>query len=277
VARAAAFLRQFDRAPAHVFLEALVLEMSTSLLAELGTDLQKAGFGELADLATGVGTGGAPTVAFRYLHRTHNTTTLTALVNLLVSTERARVVSRPFAATMSAQPAKIEITEERYVITEQTTGGSTVTGSQPVQAGISIGLTPVVARDERIRLAVKVEDSEFTNAAIPNVSVAKVKSAAETTVHVASGQSVVIGGLTVSRRSESLAGLPWLRHIPGLSLVAAKQGESDNKMEVLVIVTPYVWLPGTQLPVPLPDAFRPREERQRPRFFEEELPHWPVP
>lgn len=275
VARATALLRQLDRPPSHVFLEALVLEMATNLLIQLGTDLQRAGFGELADLATGFGTSSALT--FRYLHGTHNRTTLTTLVNLLVSTERARVVSRPFVSTMSAQPARIEIAEERYVITQQANAGSTVTGSQPVQAGISIGLTPVVGRDERIRLAVKIEDSEFSDAAIPNVSVAKVKSTAETTMVVASGQSVVIGGLTLSRRSESLAGLPWLRHVPGLSLLAAKQGESDTKMEVLVIVTAHVWRPGMGLPVPLPESFRPREGVQRPRFFEEELPRWPAP
>jgi type II secretory pathway component GspD/PulD (secretin) len=265
VRRAAGLLRQADREPAHVFIEALVVEVDSESLVELGTQLQNVASGTLRDLRAAFGVLGANQLVFSYLQDASFKTTFTALVDLLVSTSKARLVSRPYVSTVSNREAKINIAVERHVVTQQVEGGAAVTTTEPVEAGISLTMLPKVFEDENIQLQIMVEDSQFVDQVLESVAVIKDKNVASTVVQVSSGQSVVIGGLVLDRRSDANAGFPWLRKIPLLNLVFAQQASTADKQEVVVIVTPYLWRPGIGVPFPASDAFRIPELRDPAR------------
>jgi type II secretory pathway component GspD/PulD (secretin) len=268
VAKAADLLRRADVEPSHVLIEALVVEFDADELIELGTQLQNYASGELKSLAAAFGVTGIPALTFTYLKGGRETTTATAVIDLMVSTGRARVISRPYLSTVSSREAKIDISQERYVVTQTVQDGTTVSSTDPVQAGISLAITPMVLKDQRVQLKLAVEDSSFIDTTIPNVSVVKDKNSATTSMLVESGQTVIIGGLVLDRRSESNAGLPFLRHVPVLNFLTAQQGSSVQKMEVVVFVTPHVWKPGMALPLVEPNAFKVPEAREIGKPFD---------
>jgi len=63
----------------------------------------------------------------------------------------------------------------------------------------------------------------------------------------------VIGGLLQTNRRESVRGVPYLKDIPLLRYVFSDTDYTDEVIELMVIVTPYVVEPlpeGTQLALP---------------------------
>ena len=62
-----------------------------------------------------------------------------------------------------------------------------------------------------------------------------------------------IGGLLQTNRRETVRGVPYLKDIPGLRYIFATTFYTDEVIELMVVVTPYVVQPlpeGTQLALP---------------------------
>jgi Flp pilus assembly secretin CpaC len=167
---------------------------------------------------------------------------------------RAQGVVRPYRASgaRSCQQATIEIVEEQFVAVDTAVDGATLTTTNGISAGITQAMTPTVMADDRIRINLALEDSQF----IPvtgDALVAKDRNTALSSVTVASGQTIVIGGLKSKLLDSTNSGLPWLRRIPLLDLVTAEQGSREANKEVQLCLTPHVWVPGMDVPLIRPD------------------------
>ena len=113
-----------------------------------------------------------------------------------------------------------------------------------------MNITPIVMADSSIRIDVSMEDSRF-NATAGDIIIAKERSAARTSMIVQSGQTIVIGGLNSRYRITEKSGLPWLRKLPLINLLTADQDALETQTELVVYLTPYVWIPGMDVPIPL--------------------------
>jgi type II secretory pathway component GspD/PulD (secretin) len=67
-------------------------------------------------------------------------------------------------------------------------------------------------------------------------------------MRIASGETLVIGGLMAEQSSRSIAGVPGVRSIPGLGALFGERKDSDTERQLLVYITPYVWEPGMATP-----------------------------
>jgi type II secretory pathway component GspD/PulD (secretin) len=267
VAQAAQIVRQMDCQPSHVVIEVLVVEFDSNALQQLGADLRKFAKGQFSELTTNIGSLTGQAATFMFLDTARNSLAFTALINLLVSQDKARLISRPYLATVSGRPANINITLDRYVIVQTPDQGLGISTVQAVSSGVILEIRPTVMGADRIRVEIKVEDSGFVPPS-GNVAVEVDKNEAQTTMHVESGQSVIIGGLVLNRATDSNAGLPWLRHVPLLDLAFAKRDRETTKQEVMVLVTPHIWTPGLVPPLVEPNAFTIPEEPERLSPFE---------
>lgn len=286
VARAAQMLAEADGETPHVIIEALVVAFNAETLERLGTDITQYVRGEISFSAL---FGGVPALTFGYLQGgiTPQTTTgatsgggdggavptptvapgtraFNAALDLLVSQDKARVISRPYLATVSGQTASINIATDRHIIIETREEGVVVSSTKAVSSGVKLTVLPMILADGTIRMQVTVEDAEFAPIVPPNVAVEVDRKSASTTMLVSSGQSVVIGGLTAKRQGRSLAGLPWLRHVPGLNLLFAKQQFSESEDKVVIYLTPHVWRPSMTAPLTNPDVLIGPERRLSP-------------
>jgi type IV pilus assembly protein PilQ len=170
-----------------------------------------------------------------------NRFSLVALISALQQTRIADVQAMPQITTLSNRTARIFVGEEITFLTASANGGSggAVT-LQPVQvdAGIELVVTPQVTADGRVRLSIRAENSNPTTTANNLLNVSRQQG--ETEVLVTDGETVVIGGLTVTRLTETRSGIPFLMDLPLLGGLFRTTNRDERKQDLLILVTPHV-------------------------------------
>lgn len=242
-------LARADRPVAHVIISALVVDIDTSSVETLGvqfSDLSDGSF-NVASIIPNTTTGN---VVATFEELAGNTAQLTATIKFLAAQNIAHVLSRPYIATRSTMPATIEIVDDQFARVDTSSDNASIITTDSITAGISMNITPIVMADSSIRIDVSIEDSRF-NATAGDIIIAKERSAASTSMIVKSGQTIVIGGLSSRYRATEKSGLPWLRKLPLISFLTAEQGALETQTELVVYLTPYVWIPGMDVPLPL--------------------------
>ena len=170
-----------------------------------------------------------------------NRFSLIALISALQSTQIADVQAMPQITTLDNKTARIFVGNEITFLTASAAGGAggAVT-LQPVQveAGIELEVTPQITADGRVRLALRAENSNPTQTENNLLNVARQQ--AENEVLVADGETVVIGGLTVTRVNETRSGIPFLMDLPLLGGLFRTTDREESKQDLLILVTPHI-------------------------------------
>jgi type II secretory pathway component GspD/PulD (secretin) len=164
---------------------------------------------------------------------------------MLLQTDQARIMARPYMAAISGYQAKIDVAEDRYVTTFTENSGDVTL--EPVTSGVTMTITPFLLPDEQIRMDLQVSVSQFVPT-LDNVQLARSRSDASSTMRIASGETLVIGGLMAAQAAKSIVGVPGARSVPGLGFLFGERKDSDLKRQLLVYITPYVWEPGMATP-----------------------------
>lgn len=257
VEEALSIIAKADRPVAHVIIEALVVDINTSSVETLGLSLADGASGKFsaASLVPGQ-TNGSIIATFSDL--ASESAKVTATIDFLAARNAAQVLARPYIATRSMQTASISIVDDQFV--RVSTEDTSVVSTDSITAGISMEITPAVMADNSIRMDVTLEDSRI-GATAGEVVLTKQRNSASTSMIVGSGQTIMIGGLNSRYRITEKDGIPWLRHVPILQALGGKHGAIEARTQLVVYVTPYIWIPGMDLPMPLqgtPDAKIPR-------------------
>jgi type II secretory pathway component GspD/PulD (secretin) len=262
VAKAARILMQADQDVQHVVIEVLVVEFAQGDLEEVGAKIKNLQSGKWGNINLDYSGNSENIITFAkeaiedgsayadYL------TTFTAAINILISDNKARLISRPYISTLSGKPATIKIASDRYVVVEEAGG---VSSAQPVTSGVILDITPTIMPDNTLRMQVAVEDSQFSRVNIEGVTTEVNKNAATTMMQVEDGQTIIIGGLILNRQAWSNTGFPWLRHIPILNLAFGDRVNEKVEKEVSILVTPHIWKPGLMPPIVAPEAMTIKE------------------
>ncbi|MEL7042058.1 MAG: secretin N-terminal domain-containing protein [Pseudomonadota bacterium] len=250
VFEARSILEQADRPVAHVIIEALVVNLNTSSAEELGVSLGDGASGKFEALKVVPGqTGGNIVATFSDLAA--NAAQVTATIEFLAAQNAAQVLARPYIATRSTMPAQIEIVSDQFARVSTTGDDASIISTDSVTAGVTLSVTPLVMADEGIRLDMTIEDSRFGVTA-GDILITKDRNTASTSMIVKSGQTIVIGGLNSHYRITENMGPPWLRRVPVLNTLLASQGAIEVRDELVVYLTPYIWIPSLDTPLPLP-------------------------
>lgn len=246
VRNALELLNAIDTDNGHIMIEAMVLEFSAGDLLEIGTRLSGGASGSVSDASIDWASLIGETVAFTNLAGAANTRTFRAAISMLLQTDAARIVARPYLATVSGQAAKIDVAEDRYVTTFTENSGDVTL--EPVTSGVIMSMTPFLLPDEQIRMDLDVSVSRFVPT-LDNVALARSRSSANSVMRIGSGETLVIGGLMAGQSSRSIAGIPGARSIPGLGILFGERVQSDQQRRLLIYITPYIWQPGMDTPI----------------------------
>jgi general secretion pathway protein D len=157
--------------------------------------------------------------------------------------------------------AQIKVGDRISVQTSAQTGVSTGTGVlnsfQYLETGILLAVTPRINSGGQVTLdvnqEVSVPDLTTISAANPNPTVNS--RSAQTTVVVASGESIVLGGLIREDNSRGTSGIPLLSKIPILGAAFGNQTLNKRRTELVLIITPRI----------ISDAVQAREATQELR------------
>jgi type IV pilus assembly protein PilQ len=170
--------------------------------------------------------------------------TLLTFIEALESMNLSDVQAQPSVQVLDNQTARIHVGEETpiRVIDAQAgaTGGSIPTAQVETRStGIILEATPHVTASGKILLTLMAERS----AAIPAESDAGFifqTQNATSRVMVDDGETVVIGGLTVTETSELRSGIPILMNIPVIGSLFRVTRQSTIQRDLMILVTPTV-------------------------------------
>ena len=237
---------KIDVPASQIAIEALVLEINSDKLDELGVDFSSAAPGFTADFPPPEG--GSISPFTMVLDRTllGSGANFRANIEALVSNKAANILSKPSVLVLDGRQARIQIGQQIPIVKVTDTQVSTSRGVDYVPVGIVLNLRPRIS-ENGARVTIQVEtiisDTEERIGATggdvesaPIINNRKVQSF----VRVANNTPFIIGGLISEKDSKNTGGVPLLSQIPFLKLFFSVRGAQDAKKEVIVVITPHV-------------------------------------
>ncbi len=239
-------LTEIDKDSGHVLLEALVVEFNVDSFIDLGTRIESGATGEFSNIALDVANLVGNTVSFTHVADAVSTSTFSAMLNLLIEDEEARVVSRPYLSTVSGTSAHLEVAEDRFVVVQSPNGLNFTL--QEISSGIVLDILPIVTQNELVMLDISINESQFIPT-LGNVEQRRSRNTIKTSARVGDGQTVIIGGLTLRTRAHSSAGVPGIQNIPIAENLLGHEEYVNKQTQVVMFITPHRWEPGLDLPL----------------------------
>jgi general secretion pathway protein D len=269
-----AVIDKLDVRRAQVFIEALIVEVSTSLSSEFGiqwqdlTGLNRGGsqviggtnFGGIGQNIIGaaqnistVGTGLNIGIVRGRLNipGVGEVLNLGALARALESDQKNNILSTPNILTLDNEEAKIVVGQNVPFLTGSYTLSNTAS-TNPFQTierrdiGLTLKVTPQVAEGGTVKLKVFQEVSSVvpTNSNVRSADLITNKRSIENTVLVDDGQIVVIGGLIQDDTKNGDSKVPLLGDIPFLGNLFKYQTKNRDKTNLMVFLRPVVLRDG---------------------------------
>jgi general secretion pathway protein D len=198
-----------------------------------------------------------------------------AIVHLLESTGRFRVISRPMVFTSNNKKAIIASGQEIPVPVSTLTNANTIgTNVAAVAANVEykkvalqLEVVPLINSEKEVSLDIlqKIDSltGQVTNISgndIPTIATRYIRS----NVSAPNGSTIVLGGLIQDNKRKSYTGFPYLSRIPLIGSVFRNTTSNKERTELIVLMCPEVSL--TKL-----DAYRLRQKWENTTHFGPEL------
>ncbi|WP_261377659.1 type IV pilus secretin PilQ [Vreelandella titanicae] len=177
--------------------------------------------------ATGPGTG----FSFGYLS---GDILLDLELRALESEGKSQTISQPRIITANQRTARISQGEERAF---QSVDGNDNPDTEFKEAELSLEVTPQITPDNRIIMDLVIKNDSFRESEFggePPIDTNQI----ETQVLVDNGQTVVLGGILTTEELRQIAKTPLLGDIPLFGRLFRYTEESNEKVELLVFITP---------------------------------------
>ncbi len=257
---------QLDARRAQVYIEALIVEVDASKLAEFGVQWGTLGAGvngsggagtsfstggnNLANqVAARLAPGGVPLppgngLTLGFLSKGMG---LGALVHALQSDTKTNILSMPNLITLDNEEAKIVVGQNVPFVTGQytTQASAGAAGVNPFQTverkdiGLTLKVKPQISQGGTVKMAIYQE----TSAISPTVNTAGLitsKRSIDTNVLVDDGQIVVLGGLIDDNLQDNEEKVPGLGDIPILGNLFKYRSRTHSKTNLMVFIRPTV-------------------------------------
>jgi general secretion pathway protein D len=183
---------------------------------------------------------GSPTNGVLTMTTINRMGSLQAIVQALETAKDTRLLADPNIIVMNHEKALIQIVTEVpfQQLTEGIQGGSFGTTSFR-EAGVTMEVTPHIAQDNTISLAINPRFSVLTGFTEGDQQAPIIdRREAKTTVRVENMQTLVLGGLRQRTRSVEQSGIPGLKTLPYVGRLFRFERQNARESELLVFITP---------------------------------------
>ena len=247
VSRLVSLLReQIDRPARQIVIEALVIEVNTEKLSELGFDLT-AVEGEFdASFADGFD-GALQPFTLTFTESEFPTSDyLQVRLSSLVARGEAEILSSPSVLVLDGRQARIQIGQQVPVVKSTATNAGIISAVDYFPVGIVLNLRPRI-NETGSEVTMQVETivssvSQTAGSGSSDVFVAPTidNRQVQTFVRVADNTPFIIGGLISSDSRDIETRVPILSNIPIIGRAFKRKDQDQLKKEVIVVLTPHV-------------------------------------
>ncbi len=169
--------------------------------------------------------------------------TLLTFVEALESVQLSDIQAAPQVTVLDNRPARIQVGERTPVLGAQQADQDQLFLGAPqvefVETGIILEVTPTVTAGDMIFMDLRAERSGVEEG-VGQLGFRFNTQEAQTQVLVDDGETVVIGGLTVTELVEGRSGIPVLMNLPYLGRLFSFTSESRTQQDLIILVTPQI-------------------------------------
>ncbi|MBD8065708.1 type II and III secretion system protein family protein [Devosia sp. PTR5] len=169
---------------------------------------------------------------------------ITAAIRALEARGALRVLAQPTLTAISGEEANFLAGGELPYSTYDTTKNTQTVIFKPY--GVELKFTPVVKSNGVISLKVDTSVSE------PQADFSITKRQAATSVELASGTTLAVGGLLQETSRQQINQLPVLGNIPILGALFRSRDYQNEQTELVILVTPYLVNPSPANTIAVP-------------------------
>lgn len=164
-----------------------------------------------------------------------------ALFKILKSITSTHIIANPFVVVSNNSTAVITSGEQRRQISGEVISSASVraTGLQPVDANLTVTITPTINKGNIINMNINVENSKFTQALLTvNDNSPRDTKQVQTVASVANGETLVLGGIMIENYASSATGVPFLEHIPVFGWFFKSKTRTVSRDHFLIFICP---------------------------------------
>jgi general secretion pathway protein D len=167
-----------------------------------------------------------------------------AVVLALNNTKDSRLLSDPSVAVMENEEAVFQnVSEIPYQQLTQTSQGGNIGTTAFKEAGVTLRVKPKISGEGVIRMEVSPEFSRLTGFTPGDNQPIIDKRTATTTLNVANGQTIVIGGLRQRDDVGDFKGIPYLKDMRVVGNLFRSRNTDVRESELVVFICPEVITP----------------------------------
>ena len=243
-----------------VFVSAKIVEISDSISSKIGAKYGILGgitnSSGLYSFSAALGSPDASAIAFDPTTIGLSIPTVTrglalgASISLLSLSGAANVLSEPSLLCINNIESSIYVGKTESIITQGSVDQSTTDVTKNTYTRQDIGLTlkvkPRISSDNKVFLHVKIVMEDVVPGSIAGIPTTT-KRDVETTAIVKNGESIIIGGLVKNKKGNTTSKIPLLGDIPILGQAFKYDEDTNDKISLLVVLTPYIINKSTQI------------------------------
>jgi len=176
-----------------------------------------------------------------------------AIVHLLESTNKFKILSRPTVFTSNNKKAIIASGQEVPVPTSTLTNATNVTSVASIQSSIEykqvvlqLEVVPLINSEKEVSLDILQKlDSLVPNGnvlisgnSVPTIDTKYIR----TNVSAANGSTIILGGLIQEQKQKQYSGIPYISRIPLIGAAFRGTATSKQRQELIILMCPQVTL-----------------------------------
>ncbi len=246
IRQAKQIVMRIDKVTAQVIIEARVVEVTSDFTRELGVDWNANNLPGVPSESLGgdynytvsmnnPAPAATSSIGFNFARVIGTPFVLNAQLNALETTGEGKIISSPKIVTLDNKKARIKQGLEYPYLERDDSGGSSVKFKN---IDLLLEVTPHVTPDDRISMNILITKNDVDEIVLGVPSLAT--NEAETELLVNDGDTIVIGGIIKSTKSEGDSGFPGLKSIPVLGWFFKSEARNEENNELLIFITPRI-------------------------------------
>ncbi|MEZ6318561.1 MAG: secretin N-terminal domain-containing protein [Phycisphaerales bacterium] len=163
------------------------------------------------------------------------------IINAVRTNTDAKIISQPALLVNNNEEATLASVDEQPTTSQSQTDSSTVTSFDGFEeAGTTLTVTPTISEGGFLRLQYEVELSSFVGTGSNGIPSPKQTNNISSAVTVPSDATIVVGGITVNNRRETVERIPLLGDIPLLGHLFRDTSQISTNSVLYIFLTPRI-------------------------------------
>lgn len=237
-------LRELDKAPSQVLIEASIVEVSLTgnlkygveWFVQNGLSNDRVGNALLNMNSSGGLAAAQPGFSYTILNKAG---VIKATLNALAEKSQVRVLSSPSIMVLNNHNATIQIGKQQPIKSSTTVTGTSVSESITYKdTGVLLSVTPSVNAGGMITMDISQQVTDVGEIDAATGQRNFLNRQIQSRVAVRSGEPIVLGGLIRENETRGNSGVPGLADIPLLGALFSTTSDNKERTELLVLLTP---------------------------------------